>query len=112
MFKLLKQRAAIADMHFMLQKEVVDRMAAAPGGKDYGRLTVMLAAYAEVDSLFDVAPTAPFNRRPGYGRPLCGYERPRSPGSRLASDSVTADAGDRRLLAATQDFEKRLEDAY
>jgi len=58
LFHLLSQRAAIADMHFMLQKEVVDRMAAAPGGKEYGRLTVMLAAYAEVTSLFDVGPGA------------------------------------------------------
>jgi 16S rRNA (adenine1518-N6/adenine1519-N6)-dimethyltransferase len=58
LFHLLTQRAAVADMHFMLQKEVVDRMAAAPGGKDYGRLTVMLAAFAEVEALFDVGPGA------------------------------------------------------
>jgi 16S rRNA (adenine1518-N6/adenine1519-N6)-dimethyltransferase len=58
LFRLLSQRAAIEDMHFMLQKEVVDRMSAEPGGKDYGRLTVMLAAYAEVDGLFDVGPGA------------------------------------------------------
>jgi len=58
LFRLLKQRAAIADMHFMLQKEVVDRMVAPPGGKEYGRLTVMLAAYAEVEALFDVGPGA------------------------------------------------------
>jgi 16S rRNA (adenine1518-N6/adenine1519-N6)-dimethyltransferase len=58
LFHLLKQRGAIEDMHFMLQKEVVDRMAAAPGGKEYGRLTVMLAAYAEVEALFEVGPGA------------------------------------------------------
>ncbi len=63
LFRLLDQRAAIGDMHFMLQKEVVDRMAAPPGGKDYGRLTVMLAAYAEVEALFDVGPGA-FQPRP------------------------------------------------
>jgi len=63
LFRLLKQRAAIADMHFMLQREVVDRMAAAPGGKDYGRLTVMLAAYAEVQALFEVGPGA-FHPKP------------------------------------------------
>src|ERR1700680_3921382 len=39
LFRLLTQRAAIGDMHFMLQKEVVNRMAAQPGGKEYGRLT-------------------------------------------------------------------------
>jgi 16S rRNA (adenine1518-N6/adenine1519-N6)-dimethyltransferase len=48
LFRLLTQRAAISEMYFMLQKEVVDRMAAQPGTKDYGRLTVMLAAVAEV----------------------------------------------------------------
>jgi 16S rRNA (adenine1518-N6/adenine1519-N6)-dimethyltransferase len=63
LFRLLQQRAAIGDMHFMLQKEVVNRMAAQPGGKEYGRLTVMLAAYAEVEALFDVGPGA-FMPRP------------------------------------------------
>ena len=64
LFRLLRQRAAIGDMHFMLQKEVVDRMAAQPGGKQYGRLTVMLAAYAEVEALFDVGPGGIFTPRP------------------------------------------------
>ncbi len=63
LFRLLEQHAAVADMHFMLQKEVVDRMAAQPGGKEYGRLTVMLAAYTEVEALFDVGPGA-FQPRP------------------------------------------------
>jgi 16S rRNA (adenine1518-N6/adenine1519-N6)-dimethyltransferase len=45
---------AIASMHFMLQKEVVARMAASPGGKDYGRLTVMLAPWVRVEPLFDI----------------------------------------------------------
>ena len=63
LFRLLAQRAAISDMYFMLQKEVVVRMAAQPGSKDYGRLTVMLAAVAEVESLFDVGPGA-FQPRP------------------------------------------------
>lgn len=58
LFRLLAQRAAISDMHFMLQREVVERMAAQPGTKDYGRLTVMLAAVAEVEHLFDVGPGA------------------------------------------------------
>jgi 16S rRNA (adenine1518-N6/adenine1519-N6)-dimethyltransferase len=58
LFHLLAQRSAISDMHFMLQKEVVDRMAAASGGKQYGRLTVMLGAYAVVERLFDVGPGA------------------------------------------------------
>ncbi len=54
LFHLLESRAAIADMHFMLQKEVVDRMVAPPGGKEYGRLTVMLAAACRATSLFRV----------------------------------------------------------
>ena len=45
-------------MHFMLQKEVVDRMGAAPGSKVYGRLSVMLQAYCAVTPLFTVAPGA------------------------------------------------------
>ncbi len=58
LFHALDHAQAIADMHFMLQKEVVDRMAAAPGGKVYGRLSVMVQAYASVQSLFRVPPGA------------------------------------------------------
>ncbi len=54
LFHLLEHRNAIADMHFMLQKEVVDRMAAAPGRRSFGRLTVMLGCHLEIDALFDV----------------------------------------------------------
>jgi 16S rRNA (adenine1518-N6/adenine1519-N6)-dimethyltransferase len=45
-------------MHVMLQREVVERIAAAPGSGDYGRLTVMLAPWVEADALFDVGPGA------------------------------------------------------
>lgn len=58
LFHLLAERDAILDMHFMLQKEVVERMAAVPGSKAYGRLTVMLAPHCTVQSLFDVGPRA------------------------------------------------------
>ena len=54
----LKYASHIKDMHFMLQKEVVERLAAVPGTKDYGRLTVLLQYHAEVDYLFDVPPEA------------------------------------------------------
>jgi 16S rRNA (adenine1518-N6/adenine1519-N6)-dimethyltransferase len=54
LFHFLDQLDAVADMHFMLQKEVVTRMAAAPGGKEYGRLTVMLAPWVRVEPLFDI----------------------------------------------------------
>ncbi|MES9993177.1 MAG: 16S rRNA (adenine(1518)-N(6)/adenine(1519)-N(6))-dimethyltransferase RsmA [Candidatus Thiodiazotropha sp.] len=63
LFHLLEQADQIADMHFMLQKEVVERMAAAPGSKTYGRLSVMLQARAEVTSLFSIGPGA-FNPPP------------------------------------------------
>ncbi|MET0110028.1 MAG: 16S rRNA (adenine(1518)-N(6)/adenine(1519)-N(6))-dimethyltransferase RsmA [Candidatus Thiodiazotropha sp.] len=63
LFHLLDQAGQIRDMHFMLQKEVVDRMAAKPGSKTYGRLTVMLQARAEVTSLFSIGPGA-FNPPP------------------------------------------------
>ncbi len=58
LFHLLDQAHCVDDMLFMLQKEVVDRMAAAPGGKDYGRLSVMLQWSAKVEKLFNVAPGA------------------------------------------------------
>ncbi|MCB1624486.1 MAG: 16S rRNA (adenine(1518)-N(6)/adenine(1519)-N(6))-dimethyltransferase RsmA [Pseudomonadales bacterium] len=58
LFRLLEQRDAVSDLHVMLQKEVVDRMVATPGSKDFGRLTVMLAPYTEISRLFDVSPDA------------------------------------------------------
>jgi 16S rRNA (adenine1518-N6/adenine1519-N6)-dimethyltransferase len=58
LFHLLRHAAAITDLHVMLQREVVERLAAPPGGKDYGRLTVMLAPLVEVQWLFDVGPGA------------------------------------------------------
>ena len=57
-FKLLDQSEVIADMHFMLQLEVVERLAASPGGKDWGRLGVMAQFQCEVEHLFDVPPDA------------------------------------------------------
>ncbi|MEK7815589.1 MAG: 16S rRNA (adenine(1518)-N(6)/adenine(1519)-N(6))-dimethyltransferase RsmA [Pseudomonadota bacterium] len=54
LFHLLDQAHCIGDMLFMLQKEVVDRMVAAPGGKDYGRLSVMLQWGADMEKLFNV----------------------------------------------------------
>ena len=58
LFHLLESADSIADQHFMLQKEVVDRMAAAPGCKDYGRLTVMLQWRYRVASVLAVPPEA------------------------------------------------------
>jgi 16S rRNA (adenine1518-N6/adenine1519-N6)-dimethyltransferase len=58
LFHLLDTAAQVQDQHFMLQKEVVERMAAAPGGKDYGRLSVMLQWRYHIEPLFDVPPEA------------------------------------------------------
>ena len=63
LFHLLGFRAAIKDMHVMLQREVVERMTAKPGGKQYGRLTVMLALWAKSELCFNVGPGA-FSPRP------------------------------------------------
>jgi 16S rRNA (adenine1518-N6/adenine1519-N6)-dimethyltransferase len=58
LFHLLDYKNHIVDMHFMLQKEVVDRMAAAPGSKAYGRLGIMLGCHLNIESLFDVDKSA------------------------------------------------------
>ncbi len=63
LFRLVEIRQAIHDMHFMLQKEVVVRMAAPPGNKSYGRLSIMLGCYMEIEPLFDV-PAAAFKPPP------------------------------------------------
>ena len=58
LFRLLEAATQIEDQHFMLQREVVQRMAAGPGTKDYGRLSVMLQWRYHVESLFEVPPEA------------------------------------------------------
>ena len=56
MFHLLDNASSIEDMHFMLQKEVVDRICAIPGSKKYGRLSVMMQYHCATELLFDVPP--------------------------------------------------------
>ncbi len=58
LFHLLAAVEQVQDQHFMLQKEVVERMAAAPGSKDYGRLSVMLQWRYRIESVLDVPPEA------------------------------------------------------
>jgi 16S rRNA (adenine1518-N6/adenine1519-N6)-dimethyltransferase len=53
---LLEHLPRIRDMHFMLQREVAERLAAAPGTKDWGRLTVLVQHHCVVENLFDVGP--------------------------------------------------------
>jgi 16S rRNA (adenine1518-N6/adenine1519-N6)-dimethyltransferase len=58
LFHLLTSAASIQDMHVMLQREVAERIAAAPGDPSYGRLTIMLAPWVGVERLFEVGPGA------------------------------------------------------
>ena len=58
LFHLLPVADQVIDQHFMLQKEVVQRMAASPGGKDFGRLSVMLQWRYDIESVLDVPPDA------------------------------------------------------
>jgi 16S rRNA (adenine1518-N6/adenine1519-N6)-dimethyltransferase len=62
-FHLLDSAFCIEDMHFMLQKEVVDRICAAPGSKKYGRLSVMIQYYCDPELLF-VVPQESFEPEP------------------------------------------------
>ncbi len=56
--RLLQFRTHVRDQHFMLQREVVERIVARPATRDFGRLSVLLQAFYEVERLFDVAPRA------------------------------------------------------
>ena len=114
LFHLLGFAQHIHDMHFMLQKEVVERMCAAPGSEAYGRLSVSLAARAEVSYLFHVGPGA-FKPPPQVDSAVARI-RPRPPDFTLrdwgAFDRVVAAAFSQRrktlsnslrsLLAADQ----------
>ena len=104
LFHLLAAAPQVRDQHFMLQKEVVDRMAAAPGGKDFGRLTVMLQWRYRIEALFDVAPEA-FDPPPRVRsaivrmRPLA--HPPVLDGSRLQALVTLAFSQRRKLLRHT-----------
>ncbi len=62
LFHLFGQSQWIADMHFMLQKEVVDRLCAVPGSPNYGRLSVMAGYHCRCEPVFDVPPESFFPR--------------------------------------------------
>lgn len=70
LFHLFQFDAKIIDMHFMLQKEVVDRLVAAPNCKAYGRLSVMAQYYCDIEKLFEVPPTA-FKPEPSVTSAIC-----------------------------------------
>ena len=56
LFHIIDNIECIEDMHFMLQREVVERMAALPGNKDYGRLSIMIQYHCQVEPVLDVGP--------------------------------------------------------
>ncbi|KAB7622916.1 16S rRNA (adenine(1518)-N(6)/adenine(1519)-N(6))-dimethyltransferase RsmA [Alkalilimnicola sp. S0819] len=88
-FHLLDQASAIADMHFMLQKEVVDRMAAPPGDGTYGRLSVMVQYRCRVEPLFDIPPGA-FRPAPKVVSTVVRLHPYREPPLRAADEDLFA----------------------
>ncbi|HVN42878.1 MAG TPA: 16S rRNA (adenine(1518)-N(6)/adenine(1519)-N(6))-dimethyltransferase RsmA [Steroidobacteraceae bacterium] len=99
LFRFIAQIESIEDMHFMLQREVVARMAAAPGGGDYGRLTVMLAPAVRVERLFDIG-TGAFSPPPRVVSTFFRLRPHRTPPFPLGNPAAYA-----RLVAAA--FSKR-----
>ena len=91
LFHLASCAHAIADMHVMLQSEVVERMVAAPGGAEYGRLSVMLQYHFGMEKVLDV-PAEAFRPPPKVESAVVRMT-PREPGSPRA--------GDERLFADT-----------
>ena len=87
LFHCIDHLDAINDMHFMLQKEVVERMAAAPGSKVYGRLSVMLQLACRVEPLLEVPPTA-FKPPPKVDSAVVRLT-PRAPSERSSVDATT-----------------------
>ena len=100
LFHLLNFVDQVVDQHFMLQKEVVDRMAAEPGGKDYGRLSVMLQWRYDVEWLFDVPPEA-FDPPPRVDSAIVRMlprAEPAALDARLLSELVASAFSQRRKL--------------
>jgi len=98
LFRLIAAAPAIVDLHVMLQREVVARMAAAPGSGDYGRLTVMLAPWVQVTQLFDIGPGA-FKPPPRVWSAMARLtvrDRPAFPVAPLFAQVVTAAFSQRR----------------
>jgi len=100
LFHLLEAAEHIEDQHFMLQKEVVERMAAGPGGKDYGRLSVMLQWRYDIESILDVPPGAfdPPPRVESAVVRMLPWPQPASVDRRLLGEIVTVAFSQRRKL--------------
>jgi 16S rRNA (adenine1518-N6/adenine1519-N6)-dimethyltransferase len=100
LFHLLQAAPHIVDQHVMLQKEVVDRIAAAPGGRDFGRLSVMLQWRYRIERLFDVSAAAfePPPRVTSAVLRMTPLARPPAVDARLLSELVTVSFSQRRKL--------------
>lgn len=105
-FNLLNQADLVEDMHFMLQKEVVDRMVAKPSTKDYGRLAVMVQYFCHTEFLFKVGPGA-FNPPPKVDsaiirlEPRLSFEHPANSVENLSKLVAQAFAQRRKTLRNT-----------
>ncbi|MCV2351331.1 16S rRNA (adenine(1518)-N(6)/adenine(1519)-N(6))-dimethyltransferase RsmA [Paucibacter sp. Y2R2-4] len=100
LFHLLGFVDHVVDQHFMLQKEVVDRMAASPACKDYGRLTVMLQWRYAIESVLDVPPSA-FDPPPRVDSAIVRmqpYAQPPQLDAKLFGEMVAAAFSQRRKL--------------
>jgi len=95
LFHLFKHKQVISDMHFMLQKEVVERMAASEGEKQYGRLTVSTQYHCRVAQRF-IVPPGSFNPAPKVDSAIVSlYPHAQAPydcGSEKALSSVVTSA--------------------
>lgn len=112
LFHLLDQQPPPRDMHFMLQREVVKRMYAGPGGKDFGRLSLTCQNLCEVTPLFDV-PAEAFEPRPkvesSFVR-LTPREQPLvDPALRTAFETVVAQAFSMRRKTLRNSLRKMLQ---
>ncbi len=99
LFRLFTTLNKIKDMHFMLQLEVVNRLAAAPSSSDYGRLSIMSQYYCDIEKLFEVPPTAfvPAPKVTSAIVRLVPKQNPvRATDEKLFSEIVTAAFGQRR----------------
>jgi 16S rRNA (adenine1518-N6/adenine1519-N6)-dimethyltransferase len=103
LFHLLPLAARVADQHFMLQKEVVQRMVGSPGNKDYGRLSVMLQWRYHLESVLDVPPEA-FDPPPRVDSAIVRMipiPQPAALDERQLSELVTVAFSQRKLLRHT-----------
>lgn len=102
LFHLMNAADYVRDQHFMLQKEVIDRMVARPGDSDYGRLSVMLQTRYKMTSLFDVPPEC-FDPPPKVMSSVVrmiplGDDRPQAKDTKLFERLVTQAFSQRRKM--------------